>query len=106
MAKILTQAAVEKLKPILGKRRFVRDAGSRSLFLVIQPSGFKSWVMRLRRSGGAAASRHESRSRRGAVLTFLGGGYGANRLLGPPSVGYAHGDNSPLQKHGHWPGKG
>jgi integrase len=55
MAKILTQAAVEKLKPIPGKRRFVRDAGSRSLFLVIQPSGFKSWVMRFRRSGGAAA---------------------------------------------------
>jgi integrase len=55
MAKILTQAAVEKLKPIPGKRRFVRDAGSRSLFLVIQPTGFKSWVMRFRRSGGAAA---------------------------------------------------
>jgi integrase len=55
MAKILTQAAVEKLKPIPGKRWFVRDAASRSLFLVIQPSGHKSWMMRFRRSGGAAA---------------------------------------------------
>jgi integrase len=55
MAKTLTQAAVEKLKPTPGKRRIVRDAASRSLFLVIQPSGFKSWVMRFRRPGGAAA---------------------------------------------------
>src|SRR6266516_553971 len=46
--KVLTGAAVERFKPTKA-RRWVRDGGSRSLFLVIQPSGAKSWVMRFRR---------------------------------------------------------
>src|SRR5262245_7952615 len=51
-AKMLTDAAVKKLKPIPGRRRIVRDAGARSLYLVVQPSGHKSWVMRFRRPSG------------------------------------------------------
>jgi integrase len=47
MARVLTNAAVKRLKPT-DKRRWVRDGGSRSLFLVIQPSGAKSWAMRFR----------------------------------------------------------
>jgi Arm DNA-binding domain len=53
MAKIFTQAAVEKLKPT-GKRRVIRDGASTALFLIIQPSGHKSWMMRFRRGDGAA----------------------------------------------------
>jgi integrase len=53
MAKVLTEAAVRKLKS-RGKRRVVRDGGSRSLYLMIQPSGAKSWGMRFRRPGGKA----------------------------------------------------
>jgi integrase len=50
-----TQAAVEKLKPHPTKRRVIRDAASRSLFLIVQPrSGFKSWMMRFRRAGEGA----------------------------------------------------
>ena len=58
MAKALTDAAVEKLKP--GKdRREIADAkggglGS-GLYLVIQPSGAKSWAMRFRRPDGRSA---------------------------------------------------
>jgi integrase len=53
MAKTLTTAAVERLKPLPGKkRRIIRDGASQSLFLVIQPSGHKSWMMRFRRPGG------------------------------------------------------
>ena len=52
MAKTLTAAAVERLKPLPGKRRIIRDGASQSLFLVIQPSGHKSWMMRFRRPGG------------------------------------------------------
>jgi integrase len=52
LEKTLTSAAVERLKPRPGKRRWVRDSASQSLFLLIQPSGHKSWVMRFRRSGG------------------------------------------------------
>jgi integrase len=50
MAKALTQASVEKLRPV-GKRRYIRDAASQALYLIIQPSGHKSWLMRFRRVG-------------------------------------------------------
>jgi hypothetical protein len=43
----LTAAAVEKFRPT-AKRRIIRDAGAKSLFLVIEPSGHKSWRMRFR----------------------------------------------------------
>ena len=45
--KPLTAAAAFKLKPGR-KRRIIRDGGARSLFLVIAPSGHKSWQMRFR----------------------------------------------------------
>jgi integrase len=55
MAKTLTAAAVGRFKPLPNKRRFIRDGASQSLFLVIQPSGHKSWMMRFRRPGGGIA---------------------------------------------------
>lgn len=51
MAIPLTTAAVLKLKPS-AKPRVIRDAGARSLYLAIMPSGHKSWLMRFRRPGG------------------------------------------------------
>jgi integrase len=51
MTKALTAAAVAKYRPG-PKRRRIRDSGARSLFLVIEPSGHKSWAMRFRRPGG------------------------------------------------------
>jgi integrase len=45
---------VERLKPIPGKRRVIRDALSQALFLVIQSSGHKSWMLRYRYGAGAA----------------------------------------------------
>src|SRR5262249_6370577 len=56
MATTLTQAAVERLKPTVGRRRFVRDAASRSLYLVIHPTGQRSWLMRFRRPDGRVAN--------------------------------------------------
>jgi integrase len=53
MARILTEAAVRKFKPT-GKRRWIRDGGAKSLYMVIQPSGTKSWAMRFRRPSGKA----------------------------------------------------
>jgi integrase len=53
MAKMLTDAAVKKYRPT-GKRRVIRDAGARSLYLVVEASGHKSWMMRFRRPGGKA----------------------------------------------------
>jgi integrase len=51
LIKPLTAAAVEKYRP--GKqRRIIRDAAARSLFLVISPSGHKSWMMRFRAPDG------------------------------------------------------
>jgi integrase len=47
----LTVAAIERLKP-QAKRRTVRD--SHGLFLVIQPSGHKSWMLRFRVPGVTA----------------------------------------------------
>jgi integrase len=55
MPMMFTQAAVERLKPHSNtKRRVIRDAASQALFLVIQPSGHKSWMMRFRYGDGAA----------------------------------------------------
>ncbi|MBR0695273.1 site-specific integrase [Bradyrhizobium lablabi] len=51
MAKTLTAAAVEKLKPDPEKRREVPDKGQPGLYLVIQPSGWRSWAARYRLNG-------------------------------------------------------
>jgi len=51
MAKALTAAAVTKFRPG-PKRRRIRDGGSGSLFLIIEPSGHRSWQMRFRRPDG------------------------------------------------------
>jgi integrase len=53
VAKVLTQAAIEKLKPIPGKRRVIRDGAITGLFIVIQPSSYKSFMMRFRYGDGA-----------------------------------------------------
>jgi integrase len=50
-AKPLTAAAVRKFAPAV-KRRRIPDAGMRSLFLVIEPSGHKAFQMRFRVPGG------------------------------------------------------
>src|SRR5258708_23687807 len=44
-------AAVQRVKPS-AQPRMIRDAGARSLYLVIAPSGTRSWLMRFRRPGG------------------------------------------------------
>ena len=51
MAKVLTDAAIKKYKPT-AERRVIRDAQASSLYLVVQPSGAKSWLMRFRRPDG------------------------------------------------------
>src|SRR6516225_3004080 len=51
MSKPLTAAAVLKFKPA-AKRRRIPDSETRSLFLIIEPSGHKSWQMRFRVGGG------------------------------------------------------
>jgi integrase len=51
MAKSLTVVAVRNARPG-AKRKFIRDGDGRSLYFVIQPSGFKSWMMRFRRPNG------------------------------------------------------
>ena len=50
-AALLTDAAVRNYRPRPVRRR-IRDRGARSLFLVISPSGHKSWMMRLRGPDG------------------------------------------------------
>jgi integrase len=47
----LTDAAVRRLKPDPNKRRIIHDGSVSGLFLVIQPSGAKSWMMRFRDHG-------------------------------------------------------
>ena len=48
---LLTDAAIAKLRKGEVRRR-IRDLGSQSLFLIIEPSGHKSWQMRFRRPNG------------------------------------------------------
>jgi integrase len=54
MAKTLTAPAMQRLRP--GKeRREIPDGGCAGLYLIIQPSGARSWALRFRRPGGATA---------------------------------------------------
>ncbi len=48
MAKVLTAVSVEKLKPDPAKRHEVPDGGLPGLYIIIQPSGRKSWAVRYR----------------------------------------------------------
>jgi integrase len=68
-AKLLTALAVSKYRPHPPHRRVVRDLGSRSLFLVIYPTGSMSWMMRFRTSGGIAKMTLGSVDRSGKELT-------------------------------------
>lgn len=54
MARALTTRAVENMKPDQGKRFEVPDPGLTGLYLVVQPSGSKSWALRYRLSGKPA----------------------------------------------------
>jgi integrase len=51
MARPLTTKAVEAFKPDPDKRREVPDPGLSGLYLVVQPSGAKSWAFRYRWGG-------------------------------------------------------
>lgn len=53
-AKALTQAAVDKFKPG-ATRREIPDAKATGLFLIVQPTGSKSWALRFRRPDGRPA---------------------------------------------------
>jgi integrase len=53
MAKVLTAAAVEKIKP-KAARQEIPDARIQGLYLVVQPSGAKSWAVRYRLNGRPA----------------------------------------------------
>jgi hypothetical protein len=52
MQKTLTAAAVEKHRPVAGQRRWIKDGGMPGLYLVVGPSGAKSYVLRFRARGG------------------------------------------------------
>src|SRR5260370_38235901 len=52
MAKNLTAIGVANARPG-AKRREIPDGGCRSLYLIIQPSGVKSWAVRFRYRGAA-----------------------------------------------------
>lgn len=53
----LTDPAVKKYRGGAARRE-IRDADAKGLYLVIQPSGAKSWAMRLRRPSGKSAKLH------------------------------------------------
>jgi integrase len=51
MTKRLTAVSVRNAKPIPGQRREIPDPGCPGLYLIIQPSGAKSWAVRYRHAG-------------------------------------------------------
>lgn len=51
MAKALTVRVVEQIKPSVDCRREIPDGLLRGLYLIVQPSGVKSWAVRYRHSG-------------------------------------------------------
>src|SRR5260370_4238662 len=51
MVKALTAKAVENAKPFTDGRREIPDGGCRGLYLIVQPTGRKSWAVRYRFEG-------------------------------------------------------
>ncbi|MCV2871592.1 integrase arm-type DNA-binding domain-containing protein [Defluviimonas sp. WL0050] len=51
MAKAFTTRGIEAIKPDPEKRQEIPDAGLSGLYLVVQPSGVKSWALRYRFGG-------------------------------------------------------
>jgi integrase len=51
VAKVLTMQSVERLKPLPARRVEIPDAALPGFYLVIQPSGAKSWAVRYRFGG-------------------------------------------------------
>jgi Arm DNA-binding domain len=47
---MLTDVQVKKIAP-MAKRQEIRDEGARGLYLIVQPSGKKSWAARYSREG-------------------------------------------------------
>ena len=54
MAKALTAKAVEKQQPDPDRRREIPDGLLPGLYLVVQPTGAKSWAVRFRANGRTA----------------------------------------------------
>ena len=54
MAKALTPKGIDALKPHTDKQIEVPDPGLSGLYLVVQPSGAKSWAVRYRFAGKPA----------------------------------------------------
>ncbi|MGA8690882.1 MAG: tyrosine-type recombinase/integrase [Methyloceanibacter sp.] len=52
MAKKLTQISLEKIRPDPARRLEIPDAGKPGLYLVVQPSGRRSWAVRYRLPDG------------------------------------------------------
>ena len=80
MAKALTARAVETVKPDPTKRVEIPDAALPSFYLVVQPSGAKSWALRYRHGGKSrkltlgrypAFGLKEARSEAGKALQLL-----------------------------------
>src|SRR5262249_11850694 len=74
-ARMLTAPTLATYKP--GKtRRRIRDLGAQSLFLIIEPSGHKSWQMRFRRPDGKPGK-----------MTLGPVDFSGHELKGEPEVG-------------------
>jgi hypothetical protein len=74
-AKVLTDAAVRRFKPS-SKRREIPDARAAGLYLVIHPSGARSWALRFRRP-----------DHRNAKLTLGPACFSGQELKGDPVLG-------------------
>src|SRR5215813_152808 len=77
-AKVLTDAAVRKYAP-QRHRREIPDARAEGLFLVVEPSGTKTWVLRFRKLGGEQGQK--SKLRLGAV------DFSGQEITGDPVIG-------------------
>lgn len=75
MAKKLTAAAIERYRPAK-ERREIRDSLATGLYLCVEASGSKSWVMRFRRPDG-----------RGARLTIGSVDFSGATFKGEPIIG-------------------
>src|SRR5689334_18941679 len=105
MAKTLTAPAVLKLRP--GKERHeIADGGCAGLYLIIQPTGRKSWALRFHRPGGKTAKltlgpvdlsdkEAEGEPALGAPLTLAA----ARRLAGDLHLQRARGKDIVATKH-------
>jgi integrase len=83
----LTELAIKKYRPGRERRR-IRDGLTPGLFLIIEPSGHRSWQMRFRRPSAEGAKKRPGKPGKPGKITLGPVDLSGNKLKDEPQIGH------------------